>query len=212
VWSLPDIADAVETGLRRCAARCDREQAVRGIDARDEVGLHPLLEEALADAGYGVHREERYPADRRRRKETEGERCDLVLTPEGRPLRPPDRRATLFDRPDAVDLDDAFWLEVKAVAQFTDEGANANYSGQLLSSVRQDVTKLSKDRDILHAGLLILLFVRDEIVAEHDLGIWQDKCLERGLPIGAPSVRRVPIADRLGNGICEVALYPVSHL
>ena len=190
----------------------DLEQSVTGLDALDEVALHAILADSLAEAGYGVHREQRYPADRARRRESEGERCDLVLTPDRLPLREPDAKATLFDSPDAVELDDAFWLEVKVVAQFTPEGPNRNYSSQLLSTVHQDVMKLSRDRGILHAGILIVLFVRDTAVAEHDLGIWQDRCLQRGLPIGAPSMRMLPMTDRLGNGVCALALYPVNHL
>lgn len=211
MWSAADIADGCAAGLQQRAAELDHEQAVFGIDALDEVALHPELATALTSSHYGVFREERYPAQRRRR-ESEGERCDLVLTPDGRPLVVSERRATLFDAPDAVDLEDAYWLEVKTVAQYTEEGANANYSGQLLSTVRHDVTKLSKEDGILHAGLLIVLFVRERMVAEHDLRIWQDRCLERGLPIGAPYIRSIDITDRLGNGVCYLALYPVSHL
>jgi hypothetical protein len=212
MWSAADIADGCADGLAQRAAALDTEQAVFGLDALDEVDLHPVLATALGSASFGVFREERYPADRQRRKESEGERCDLVLTPDARPLVVSERKATLFEPDDAVDLEDAYWLEVKVVAQYTEEGANASYSSQLLSTVRHDVTKLSKDDGILHAGLLIVLFVRERAVAEHDLGIWQDRCLERGLPIGAPYVRAVPITDRLGNGVCYLALYPVSHL
>jgi hypothetical protein len=78
--------------------------------------------------------------------------------------------------------------------------------------VHHDVTKLSKDRDILHAGLLLVLFVESDAVADHDLGVWQDRCLSKGLPIAAPSRRTVPITDRLGNKTCVLALYPVMHL
>jgi len=210
-WSIADIADAVAAGLRRRTRALDREQAVCGLDGLEEVALHPILGDALAAADYGVSREQRYPSDRRRRRLAEGKRCDLVLTPDGRELRAEDRRATLFDDPDAVDLDEAFWLEVKTVAQFHGEGANAGYASNLLSTVGEDVTKLSRDPDILHAALLILLFVQDTAVADHDLGIWQDRCLERGLPIGAPSRREVGITDRVGNQVCAVALYPVGH-
>jgi len=212
VWSVADVADAIEGGLRRRMAQLDLEQSVTGLDALDELALHAILADCLAEAGYGVQRERRYPADRAKRRESEGERCDLVLTPDGRPLRETDAKATLFDRPDAVEPDEAFWLEVKLVSQFTEEGPNRNYASQLLSTVRHDVTKLSKDPDILRAAILIVLFVRDAIVAEHDLGVWQDRCLQRGLPIGAPSVRTLPMTDRLGNGVCAIAVYPVSHL
>jgi hypothetical protein len=212
MWSLPDIADAVEAGLRREAERLDAEQSVRGLDGGDELDLHPVLAVALAAAGYGVHREPRYPGDRRRRRESEGERCDLVLTPDDRPLTKPQAQATLFEDPRAVDLEDAFWLEVKVVHQHTPEGPNHTYASQLLSTVRQDVTKLSKDPGILHAGLLIVLFVADATVADHDLRVWQDRCLERGLPITAPCCRAFPVRDRLGNACCAVALYGVRHL
>lgn len=211
-WSSADLADAAAAGLRAAAAQLDEEQSPRGLDARDELGLHPLLADAFTRAGYGVNREQRYPVDRERRRETEGERCDLVLTPDGRGLCPTERRATLFDDPDAVDFEDAFWLEIKVVAQFTEEGANGNYASQLLSTVSRDVTKLSKDTGILHAGLLIILFVRDPIIAEHDLGVWQDRCLERALPIHAPSRRSFSITDRLGNATCALSLYPIGKL
>jgi hypothetical protein len=211
VFSLPDIADALHAGLAARAIELDAEQAVMGLDARDEVELHPELAASLSDAGYGVFREQRYPADRRKRKETEGERCDLVLTDYGRPLMDPAAAPTLFAAPDGVELDDAFWLEVKVVHQFQLEGANHGYASELLSTVRQDVTKLSKDTGILHAGLLIVLFNTEPAVANHDLGIWQDKCLERGLPIMAPCVRSLPITDRLGNAVCTLALYGVAH-
>jgi len=212
MWLLPDIADAVAAGLDSHAAEIDLEQRKSGLDGLDEVSLHPILADACARGGYGVAREQRYPADWKRRRESEGERCDLVLTKDGRPLRIPDAKATLFDEPGAVDLEDGFWLEVKTVAQYTEEGPNVHYSSQLLSTVRYDVTKLSKDETILHAGLLIVLFVADPVVAEHDLGIWQDRCLRRGLPIGAPCLREIPITDRLGNCVCSIALYPVSRL
>jgi hypothetical protein len=200
--------------LRRLvrARALDRETAVTGLDGLDEVQLHPIVAQTLIDAGFGVHRERRYPADLEKRKLSEGERCDLVLTENNRPLRAEAAASTLFDDPNAVDDEDAFWLEMKVVAQFTEEGPNRNYSPQLLSTVGRDVVKLSKDRGILHAGLLIVLFVQNEAIAEHDLGVWQDRCLQRGLPIAAPSRRTFPITDRLGNRLCVLDLYPVRHV
>ncbi len=206
------MVDAVAAGFTRAAASRDLEQAVLGIDACDELELHPLIASALRDHGLGVWREQRYPRDRRKRRISEGDRCDFVLTPDARPLEEESARATLFDDPHAVALDDAFWLEVKVVHQFTEAGPNASYSSQLLSTVRQDVTKLSRDNDILHAGLLIAMFVASPEVAENDLRIWQDRCLAKSLPIAAPYQRYVRITNRVGNGCCCLALYPVRHL
>ncbi|MEE2907953.1 MAG: hypothetical protein VX527_08995 [Planctomycetota bacterium] len=210
-WCVASLADAMEAQLRDEESRLKTEQSVSGLDARDEVTLHELLASGLADAGLGVHREIRYPEARTKRKRSAGDRCDLVLTPGNRPLAVPEAENTLFAGPSEVSLEDAFWLEVKVVSQFTEEGANAAYTSQLLSTVREDITKLSRDPGILHAGLLILLFTSDPTIAEHDLGIWQDRCLERALPIAAPCHRVIPIADRLGNRVCTMRLYPVRH-
>jgi hypothetical protein len=210
-WCVASLADALEAGLLREEKRLHAEQAVWGLDARDEVTLHEQLAADLAAAGHGVHREVRYPAARDRRKQSEGDRCDLVLTPDHRPLQIPEADATLFADPRAVALEDAFWLEVKVVSQFTELGGNSSYSSQLLSTVRGDITKLSRDRGILHAGLLILLFTAEPAIAEHDLEIWQDRCLERSLPIAAPASRVIPINDRLGNRCCTARIYPVRH-
>ncbi len=44
-WLVADIADVVETGLKRRFTQLDLEQAVNGLDALDEVVLYPILGE-----------------------------------------------------------------------------------------------------------------------------------------------------------------------
>jgi hypothetical protein len=212
LWSIADIADTLALGVRLAGAERDREQAVYGIDNLDELELHPLLQQALRAAEHGVFPEQRYPGDRGKRKLSEGERCDLVLTPDGRALDVPAAQGTLFAEPNPVPLDEAFWLEVKVVAQWKEDGPNPRYTSELLEPVRRDVHKLAKDQGIRHAGVLLVLFTSDRQGAEHDLHIWQDRCLERNLPIGAPSIRHERITDRLGNSVVTLALYPVSDL
>ncbi len=124
------------------------EQAVRGLDALDELPLHRVLAEGLAGAGMGVFPEFPYPgrvwADEdagRRPGRNARDRCDLVLTPsQGLPPSDPVERLrerdeadrTLFgahvreaiEREDNdpgrgwIDPAEAFWLEVKTVGQF----------------------------------------------------------------------------------------------
>ncbi len=210
-WHVADIADAIEAGL---AARIDldrRSQAVRGVDALDEVALHPLLADALTAAGFGVHREVRYPAARRKRSRAEGRRCDLVLAPEGRPLQDPAAAATLFDDPTATALDEAFWLEVKVVSQFSENGPNTSWSSELLGTVRKDIAKLAGDADILHAGLLLVLWVEHESIASHDLEVWQNRCLAQGFPISSASERRLELQDRIGHTCGVARIYPVHR-
>ena len=68
MWSLHYIADALAAGLRLEERRLNVEHAVYGLDARDELSLQPLLAQSLESAGYGVYREQRYPACRSLRK------------------------------------------------------------------------------------------------------------------------------------------------
>jgi len=208
-WSPADIADAIEAGLRRCAEGADLEQAVYGIDALDELGLHPLIEQALIDQGFGALREQRYPDDRHKTKRSEGQRCDIVLTPGGLPLRDPLIKGTLFDDAPAADPDQAYWLEVKSVAQFETAGPFPRYSAELLSPVVKDIKKIWSDGVIRHGGLLLIIFTVSQEVAEHDLAAWHTRCLDKGQPVGPPAVRGFPINDRIGNAWCAIALFGV---
>lgn len=211
MWSIADIADALEIGLTHKAEQLDKEHAVRGLDSLEELDLHPIIATALLDAGYGVHREQRYPADQIKRKRSQGERCDFVLTQDKLPLAIPSDAPTLFDPPDAIPLDEAYWLEVKIVYQYTQDGPNHSYASSLVTPSRRDVLKLAKDRGINHRGLLILLFSQDERVAEHDLAQWLHGALNQNLPISSPSLRDIAITDRLGNALCKIALYPLHN-
>jgi hypothetical protein len=204
------IADAVVHGLRARADLLESEQAVRGLDSLEELGLHPILAGALAEAGFGVFPEERYPHVRHIRAENLGERCDLVLTEGGRALAEPGRDPTLFDPPDAVALEDAFWLEIKLVGQYAEGGPNPRYTSQLLTEAKRDVDKLASSPGIRNAALLIVLFAEDMRVADHDLALWLTRCLDAGLPVGSPAFRSFPIADRLGHRHCALGVFPVG--
>ncbi|MCC7146551.1 MAG: hypothetical protein IT443_08905 [Phycisphaeraceae bacterium] len=208
-WSTADIADIVAAGLRRQAEREDAEQAVYGFDSRDELGLHPLIRQALADEGLGVWPEQRYPGDRARARRSEGKRCDLVLTADALPLRDPLVTGTLFDQQPAADPLDAYWLEVKTVAQYEISGPFKRYSAELLATVTEDVKKIWSDTMVRHGGLLLVLFTADQAVAEHDLAAWHSRCLDKGYLLATPSIRGFAIGDRIGNGWCAVAVFGV---
>ena len=117
-WRIAELADAVEAGLRTRASADDAEQAVYGFDTLDELGLHPLIQQALRAAGYGVWPEQRYPDDWQRIKRSEGKRCDIVLTPDRLPFRDPQLRNTIFDVMEAVDAGQAYWLAMQVAGDF----------------------------------------------------------------------------------------------
>jgi hypothetical protein len=164
-------------------------------------------------------------------------RCDLVLTPApglrlGDPLalvkaaRARRRQAagTLFaaveeaeppppPAPDACPPEDAFWMEVKLVGQFTYSagiaGPNNAYASELTRGPAADIRKLSADGRIRHAAAMVLLFTHDRATAEHDLAQMLHRCLDRGLPIAAPLTREIAVTDRIGNNLLTVCMIPV---
>lgn len=211
MWDYVTIVESVRDELAGRAAEADAEQAVYGIDVLDELALHPLIAAGLRRAGFGVHPEQRYPGERGRRNRSEGKRCDVVLTPDGAGLVDPAAEATLFADRQACELEAAMWVEIKTVAQFTVEGPFKRYSAELLSPVREDVKKLAGDKLIYHAGLLLVLFTADAATAEHDLLAWERRCLDRNYPVAPPIARAFDLTDRIGNGRCSVALFPIRR-
>ena len=206
-----EVADALASALRSAAESLDDEHATWGLDSRDELALHPILADGLIAAGFEVAREVRYPGGRSARKLSDGIRCDLVLTPAGHPLAEEPSRATLFDNPDAVDPADALWLEVKICAQFIEGLGNPRWTGQLGRPLLNDVRKLARDKEIVDAMLVVVLFAAESAIAEHDHRMFLDRCLDESLPIGSPVTRWVPITERHGNAGVFVAATPVRH-
>lgn len=229
-WSLPDIADAAADALHARAAALDREQAIRGLDALGEADLHPILASALASQGIHTLREWPYPSPARPRPlPRDRERCDLVLTPRDAPppldpiaqaIRDEALAASLFaelapETPPTTSPEDLFWLEVKLVGQYVivdgAARANASYASELVAAGR-DLDKLSRDPRILCAGLLLVLFTRDEATAAHDLDAAAHRWLDRAWPAHAGERRGFAIADRIANAWCAIALMPTRAM
>ncbi len=208
-----DLADALKEGLSAAASALDEEQSVTGLDVLKEVALHPFLHDALraADAGWGVWPEQKFPGGWSKRRRSEGERCDVVLTPDGRPVLDGELAGTLFGDPggSGVAPEEAFWLEVKTTAQFGEEGFAKRYAAELGRTLLADVRKLGKDAAIRHAGLALVLFTANEETAVHDAGVWHEKAISAGLMVDLPSVRGFPMTDRVGNGWCGVFVFGI---
>lgn len=216
MWDLGLILGACADALRERARAFDAEHAPLGLDALDELAVHPLLAGALSGAGFGVLREQRYPAGAARTRRSEGDRCDIVLTEAPGPgLRDPLLAGTLFGAK-GVDPDQALWLEVKVVGQFavTDgvSRSNPGYSGGLLHSLMNDVRKLAAEPGIAHGAALLTLYTVDQATAQHDLGQWTRIAIEKGLPISSPLTSGFALTDRIGNGYATVALIQAHHM
>lgn len=172
-------------------------------------------------------------------------RCDLVLTPaHGQKLADPlvveraavtTRRAiegTLFEADAArheaharaaatadaaarIAPEDAYWLEVKLVAQHAYSagipGPNRSYASELRRTAG-DLKKLDEDERIRFGGLLVITFTHDEGVARHDLTELLHLCLDRELSIASPAMRFAPIRERIGNHVCGLCLIELRKL
>lgn len=216
MWDLDAILETTSRALRDEDARLAAEQSTLGIDALDELEMHPLLARAFEGAGFGVLREQRYPSIASLPRRSEGDRCDLVLTPgPNQALRDPLERESLFAQ-SGIEPAEALWMEIKLAHQYalTDGALRANpaYSSELLQLVPQDIRKLSRDEQIAHACVILLLFTQDEATALHDLAAWSRRAVENGLPCSAPLAQGLAITDRMGNGACHACLIQVHHL
>lgn len=230
--SLNEVAlhELLGAGLARRGLRVLREQAYphewrRGLRA-DPAEQSPASDDATSLP---------LPRDR--------QRCDLVFLPDGttrlndevnrrRSARAiasagegmlfeqqslADATATLAAKPaNSCEPEDAFWLELKVVAQITYTagvpGPNQVYASELTRSVSRDLTKLAGDRRIRFAAAALILFSVDEATAEHDLSIMSHRLLDRELPIQSPLRASMAIQDRVGNTRCTVFLTPLSPL
>lgn len=214
-WDFSSVADHLGEALASAEADLRLEQAVYGLDAKDERQLQAVLSERLSPR-YEVAREVHYPFTVGR-KLSHRARCDLVLTPKGRPLEPaklpevnlftlasPDEAGRAYCRPA-----DALWLEVKIASQFREGGArHPGYGAQWRQSVVADLRKMEADPLIHEAGLVLIVFNESPEILNKDLELFEDVLALKEVLAGFRHVRSVPILDRIGHRLCTAAVWP----
>lgn len=206
-WDLSTLADHLGDAIEQAERDLRIEQAVYGIDSREERALHELLASGLAPH-YEVAREVHYPSSLGR-KLTHRLRCDLVLTPKARPLRRDHAVDTLFDPIDQARPDEALWLEVKAAYQFREGGArHGGYGNQWRNAVVEDLRKMEAEPIIHHAGLVLVVFNESKEILAKDLELFEMVLMQKEVLAGFRQVRSVPILERMGHRLCTVALWP----
>ena len=207
LWDISTVADHVAATLAGAEADLRLEQAVYGLDARDERDLQATLAAGLAGR-YAVAREVHYPSTAGR-KLTHRPRCDLVLSPPGRPVRLDSAPPSLFDPPDACPPGDALWVEVKVAYQFR-EGSrrHGGYGAQWRQAVVADLQKMEADPLVREAALLLVVFNESDAVLAKDLQLFEDVLVRKEVLAGFRQVRGVPIQDRIGHRLCTAAVWP----
>lgn len=207
LWPFSTIADDVAAAIAAAEAELRLEQAVRGLDSMDEKQIQSLLAGQLG-ARYEVAREVHYPSSRGS-KLTHRQRCDLVLSPKGRPLARDSRPAGLFDPVDPCPPGEALWLEVKVACQFR-EGTvrHGGYGAQWRTAVVEDLRKMESESPIREAGLLLVVFTESLEVLEKDLQLFEDVLVMKEVLAGFRQVRSTPVLERMGHRFCTAVLWP----
>jgi hypothetical protein len=207
LWDFSTVADALHRILQGAEAELRLEQAVYGLDTKDERALQTLLAEKLTSQ-YEVAREIHYPSSAGK-KLSHRPRCDLVLSAKGRALRLDTRPPTLFDPPDLCPPEQALWLEVKIAYQFREGGIrHGGYSAQWRNAVVEDLRKIEGDERIREAGLLLLVFNESQEILDKDLDLFETVLAQKEVLAGFRQVRSTPILDRIGHRLCTAALWP----
>jgi hypothetical protein len=206
-WDLSTVADRIGQVIASAEADLRLEQAVYGLDTRDEKQFHEILAAGLKQY-FGVTREVHYPSTAGR-KLTHRQRCDLVLTPLGRELKLDSAPATLFDPPDACLPGEALWIEVKTAYQFREGGArHGGYGPQWRQGVVDDLRKMESEPLIKEAALLLIVFNESQEILEKDLRLFENLLVEKEVLAGFHQVRSVGILERIGHRFCTAGLWP----
>ncbi|HVT87385.1 MAG TPA: hypothetical protein VHD56_00915 [Tepidisphaeraceae bacterium] len=207
MWNLSTVVEYIAGVIEHAESNLRLEQAVYGLDAKDELAIHSLLADGLA-GHYSVAREVHYPSSVGK-KLTHRQRCDLVLTPLGKPLRLDRSPPTLFDSPNSVGPDGALWLEMKVAYQFREGGiAHTGYGPQWRTRIVSDLSKMEAEPLIRDAGLLLIVFNESQSILEKDLELFETVLAQKEVLAGFRKVRSIPILDRIGHKVCTVALWP----
>jgi hypothetical protein len=201
------LADHLGHVISQSEADLRLEQAVYGLDAKDEKAIQSLLADGLK-IYFEVAREVHYPSSHGN-KLTHRQRCDLVLTGHGHPLRLDATPPTLFDPPNQAQPADGLWLEVKVAYQFREGGQrHGGYGPQFRQAVVADLRKMEAESQIRHAGLLLVVFNESEDVLVKDLELFEDVLIRKEVLAGFRQVRSTAILDRIGHRVCTIALWP----
>jgi hypothetical protein len=206
-WDIAQVADRLSEVITAAEGELRLEQAVYGLDSRDERSLQELLAARLAPH-FGVGREVHYPSTFGR-KLSHRMRCDLVLSPLGKPLRLDTAPPTLFDPPVFCDPSDALWLEVKIAYQFREGNVrHGGYGAQWRSAVVEDLKKMEAESAIREAALLLIVFNESDAVLDKDIELFEDVLVRKEVLAGFRQVRKIPLLDRIGHRLCTIAMWP----
>lgn len=206
-WDFALLADHVQSVIAQAETDLRLEQAVYGLDNKSEIEIQMLLSQGLAKH-YEVAREVHYPSSAGK-KLSHRQRCDLVLTPKGWPLKRDSDPVTLFDAPNQAKPEEGLWLEVKVAYQFREGGVrHGGYGPQWRNAVIEDLRKMEAEPLIREAGLCLIVFNESRDILDKDIELFESILAQKEVLAGFRKVRTIDIVERIGHRVCTVALWP----
>ena len=206
-WDFSTVADHLEQALHAAEEELRLEQAVYGLDAKDERSLQALLAGRLAGR-YEVAREVHYPSSKGR-KLSHRQRCDLVLSPRGSPLRLDRSPPTLFDPPSLCEPGDCAVAGGEGGVSVSRRRRPAHpLRAQWRQAVVADLRKMEAEPLVREAGLVLVVFNESREVLEKDLELFEAVLAQKEVLAGFRHVRAVPILERNGHRLCSLAVWP----
>jgi hypothetical protein len=207
LWDFALVADRLAAVIQQTEADLRLEQAVYGLDTRSEIQIQDLLASGLKNH-YEVAREAHYPSTAGK-KLSHRQRCDLVLSVKGRPLKIDSAPVTLFDPPDLCPPEEALWLEVKVAYQFRQGNIrHGGYGTQWRNAVVDDLRKMEAEPLIHEAGLCLVVFNESKEILDKDIELFETILAQKEVLAGFRKVRTTNILDRIGHRVCTIALWP----
>jgi len=211
LWPIDLVASRIAAVFETREAELRLEQSVYGMDSLDELALQRIIAVGLAQH-FDVLRESYYPASANQTsavKLSGRMRCDLVLTPLGKPLRLDHKPAGLFDPIDQVGPGEALWLEIKTARQYRAPGErHPGYGQQWRQAVVADIRKIEREPLIREAALVLIVFTEADWVIEKDLELFEHVLIEKEVLAGFRQERHIKIVDRIGHSRLTVAIWP----
>lgn len=207
LFDLPLLADRLQKIVSDREQDLRLEQAVHGLDKLSELQFHNLLATGLSP-WYSLAREAPYPSSLGQKLPSR-DRCDLVLTPTGRPMLPDWCPPDLFTPPNAALPGEALWLEVKIAWQFRELFVpHGGYATKWRDALIADLRKMEKDPMICQAALLLVAFTESRQIVEKDIELFETVLAQKEVLAGTRVVRSLEILDRIGHRQCTLALWP----
>jgi len=205
------MADRLHAGFAHLVARLGTEEPPCSLDALSDREIVAHAANSVRGGAPWTGLDHPYPGFEapNGHRHAKAPRCGIVLAP--CEVRCAEDAPSLFT--DAMSTpEEACWVELVLAREWHQFERCPRYASAFTDRAMRLVAQLATDDRIVHARLGWIMLTSNEERARTDLASWERLALAEGLPIGAPSIRSLPMPDLQGNATCITAIVPVQRL